>query len=66
VAEAAADLRAAALYTTTGTSAEALAIEAAAVGIAAATVAAATFDTAISVQPLMVASAAWMAPRHPP
>jgi len=58
VAEAAANLREAALDTITGTSAEAVAIAAAAVGIAAATVAAATLDTAITIQPLMVASAA--------
>jgi len=66
VAEAAANLREAAVDTTTGTSAEAVAIAAAAVDIAAAAVAAATLDTAIIIQPLMVAGAAWMAPRHPP
>jgi len=66
VAEAAANLLEAALDTTTGTSAESVAIAAAAVGIAADAVAAANLDTAITIQPLMVASAAWMAPRHPP
>jgi len=66
VAEAAAYIREAAVYTTTGTSSEAVAIAAAAVGIAAAAVAAATLNTTFTIQPLMVASAAWMAPRHPP
>jgi len=66
VAEAAANLREAAVDTTTVTSVEAVAIAAATVGIAAAAVAAATFDTAITIQPFMVASAAWMAPRNPP
>jgi len=66
VAKAAANLREAAVDTTTGTSAEAVAIAAATVGIAAAGVAAAIVDTAITIQPLMAASAAWMAPRHPP
>ena len=66
MAAAAANLREAALDTTTGASAEAVAIAAAAVGIAAADVAEATLDTAITIQPLMVASAAWMAPLHPP
>jgi len=65
VAEAAANLREAAVDTTTGTSAEAVAIAAATVGAAAAAVAAATLDTVITIQPLMVASAAWMAPRQP-
>jgi len=66
VAEAAANLREADVDTTTGTSAEAVAIDAATVGIAAAAVAAAILDTAIRMQTFMVASAAWMAPRHPP
>jgi len=66
VAEAAANLQEAALETTTGTSAEAAAIAAATVGTAAAAVAAATLDTAITIQPLKVASAAWMTPRQSP
>jgi len=66
VAEAAANIREAAVDTTTGTSAEAVAIAAAAVGTAAAAVAAATLDTTFTIQPLMIASAPWKAPRHPP
>ena len=66
VAEAAASIREAAVDTTGGTSAEAVAIAAAAVGIAAGAVAAATLDTTFTIQPLMIASAAWKAPRHPP
>ena len=66
VAEGAANLRETAVDTTTGTSAEAVATSAATMGIAAAAVAVATLDSAITILPLMVASAAWMAPRHPP
>jgi len=66
VAEADANLREAAVDTTTGTSPVAVAIAAAALSIAAAAVAAAALDTAITLLPLMVASAAWMAPSHRP
>ena len=52
--------------TTTGTAAVAVAIATAAMGIAAAAVAEAALETAITLLPLMVGSAAWMAPRHRP